>query len=553
MNQPVTGSFDLRTKIARVRWRWVLPAGMGVAVLTYVLIQVVIVAYIFILSVLTGSEPDSAQLQSFADLMALWGLLALNSLLTVPAAIWVARRVGAEAAVHGVLVGLVSMIGIQLIDLPNGAPGFDDLTRMFVLAVGAGWLGGSLADATLRGQKALYRASQAINAARSPQDIVTAIGEHLADPQEVSQVALWQEISETEDDASIEVELLTAWAPRTAQAWHPGLRLNSAQVPALAGLRQQSPLVLQVGKLPASERAMWERQGIRCATLLPLTTSSDALAGVLMVASRRIGGFSRSTGRRYLTISAQAALALENLRLVEQERQAGVLRERQRLAHEIHDTLAQGFTSIVMGVQVAEGTLLEDLTPPVQQLLDRVRSTARESLAEARRLMWALRPEALEHSSLPEALSSLAERWSGECGVAASSTVIGTQRSLSPDIEFALLRVAQEALANCRKYAQASQVVMTLSYMSNLITLDVKDDGVGFDPTQPNTKRSELSGGFGLKGMRERVEQLGGTLLVESVPGEGTTLMVELPANTGQQAAEATEAIKVTPSAGDTL
>ena len=94
---------------------------------------------------------------------------------------------------------------------------------------------------------------------------------------------------------------------------------------------------------------------------------------------------------------------------------------------------------------------------------------------------------------------------------------------------------------------------MTLSYMSNLITLDVKDDGVGFDPTQPNTKRSELSGGFGLKGMRERVEQLGGTLLVESAPGEGTTLMVELPATTGQQAAGDTEAIKVTPSGGDTL
>lgn len=251
--------------------------------------------------------------------------------------------------------------------------------------------------------------------------------------------------------------------------------------------------------------------------------------------------------RRYLTISAQAALALENLRLVEQERQAGVLRERQRLAHEIHDTLAQGFTSIVMSVQVAEGTLAPDLTPPIQQLLGQVRLTARESLAEARRLMWALKPEALEHSSLPEALKSLAERWSGECGVVASSTVAGTQRSLSPDIEFALLRVTQETLANCRKYAQASQVEMTLSYTSNLVTLEIKDDGVGFDPAQPPIKRSELSGGFGLKGMRERVEQLGGTLLLESAPGEGTTLMVELPVGRVQRSAGGMEAVKATP------
>ncbi|MBV9452537.1 MAG: sensor histidine kinase [Rubrobacter sp.] len=512
------------------------------------LVQVMIVAYIFVFSVLTGGGLDSAQLKSFADLMAVWGLLILNSLLTVPAAAWVARRVGAEATLHGVLVGLVSVAVIQLIDLPNGAPDFNDLTKMFILSVGAGWLGGSLADATLRGQKALYRASQAINAARSPQEIVSAIGQHLADPAEVSQVALWQEISEVEDDTSMDLELLAAWAPRKAQAWESGLRLNSALAPALSGLQdQQTPLLLRASELPASERTMWERQGIRWATLLPLITSNDTLAGTLMVASRRTGGFSRSTMRRYLTVSAQAALALENLRLVEQERQAGVLRERQRLAHEIHDTLAQGFTSIVMSVQIAEGTLAPDLTAPVRQLLDQVRLTARESLAEARRLMWALRPEALEHSSLPEALSSLAERWSGDCEVAASSTIIGTARSLSPDIEFALLRVAQEALANCRKYAQASQVVMTLSYMSNLVTLEVKDDGVGFDPAQPPTKRSELSGGFGLKGMRERVEQLSGTLLVESVPGEGTTLMVELPVVRGQRSAGGMEDVKAAP------
>jgi signal transduction histidine kinase len=247
-----------------------------------------------------------------------------------------------------------------------------------------------------------------------------------------------------------------------------------------------------------------------------------------MVASRSYG-FSRVKERTYLTLGAQVALVLENLRLIEQAQQAGVSSERQRLAKEIHDTLAQAFTSIVMKLEAAEGALPSDLNA-VQRFLDQARSIARDSAAEARRLMWALRPESLERSSLSEALERLAERWSEECGVDASTTVNGTSHPLPPEIETTLLRTAQEALNNCRKYAQARQVVLTLSYMNNLVTLNVQDDGVGFDPNQLRPDSSAQSaGGFGLVGMRERVEQLRGTLLVESAPGEGTTLMVAIP------------------------
>jgi signal transduction histidine kinase len=311
-------------------------------------------------------------------------------------------------------------------------------------------------------------------------------------------------------------------------------------------------VVLKVRKLAASEQAVWEHQGIRSAVLLPLIVSSDAAAdaaaaaaarlGVLMVASRSIYGFSRVKMRTYSTIAAQVGLVLENLRLIEEAQQAGVSGERQRLAHEIHDTLAQGFTSIVMNLEAAEGMLPSGLSS-VQQYLDQARSIARESLAEARRLMWALRPESLERSSLAEALSRLAESFSEESGgtATASATVTGTPQPLTPEIEVTLLRVAQEALSNCRKHAQASQVAITLSYMNNLVALNVQDDGVGFDANQlggggRGTKKKEeepagaqSTGGFGLVGMRERVEQLRGTLLVESAPAEGTTLMVAIP------------------------
>jgi signal transduction histidine kinase len=230
-----------------------------------------------------------------------------------------------------------------------------------------------------------------------------------------------------------------------------------------------------------------------------------------------------------------------------------VSRERQRLAGEIHDTLAQSFTSIVMKLEAAEETLPPDLAP-TQRYLDQARRIARESLAEARRLMWALRPESLERSSLPEALARLAERWSEECGAEASTTVTGTPHALTPEIEVTLLRVAQEALNNCRKHAQARHVVITLSYMNNLVALDVQDDGVGFDTNQPPRESSDHSkGGFGLVGMRKRVEQLRGTLLIESAPGEGSTVMVAVPMAAGKRAAGDTEAIKATLPRRETL
>jgi signal transduction histidine kinase len=428
---------------------------------------------------------------------------------------------------HGVLIGLVSAVGFELIDLPNGLPDLNELTRAFVPVAGAGWVGGSLGEAILRWQRALYHASQAISAARSPQDIVEAIGEHLAGSQ-VSQVALWQDVSEVEEGASEEIELLNAWTSRIARGWPPGQRLSSAQVPALGSFWRQAPQVLRTRKLDASERAVWEHRSIRSAILLPLSTSSDTRIGLLMVGSRRTYGFFRGTVRRYLTIGAQAALALENLRLLEESRHTATLRERQRLAHEIHDTLAQGFSGIVMKLEAAEEMLPPD-TPALQEYLDHARHTARDSLAEARRLMWALRPEALERASLPEALATLTERWSEDCAAAVSINVAGTTYSLAPEIEVALFRITQEALTNCRKYAHASKVSLTLSYLDDLVALDIQDDGVGFDPAQPSTGTSDHSGGFGLNGMRKRVERLGGTLLVESMPGQGTTVAVELP------------------------
>jgi signal transduction histidine kinase len=221
------------------------------------------------------------------------------------------------------------------------------------------------------------------------------------------------------------------------------------------------------------------------------------------------------------------------VRLLEQarktSRKAGILGERQRLAREIHDTLAQGFTSIVMNLEAAEGALPEEIPAEAKTKwhMDQARFTARESLTEARRLVWALRPESLDNASLPEALAQLAARWADSAGVEASANVTGTPRQIPAEAEVTMVRVAQEALANVLKHANASRAVVTLSYMSDLVALDVIDDGAGFDSQCERTDTPE--GGYGLRTMRERIEQLGGSLTIESAPGEGTTLVAELP------------------------
>lgn len=210
------------------------------------------------------------------------------------------------------------------------------------------------------------------------------------------------------------------------------------------------------------------------------------------------------------------------------ERREGILEERQRLAREIHDTLAQGFTSIVMHLEAAEQALPDDLSV-LQKHLNRARTTARNSLDQARRVVQDLRPDLLEQQSLPDAIQRTAKRWSDATDIPASTQSTGNIVPIHPHVEVMLLRATQEALNNIRKHAQASEVQITLSYMSDAIMLDIQDDGVGLD----GSKASSYSGGYGLQAMRERAEQSGGSVMLESDIGEGTTVTVTVPLSNG--------------------
>ncbi|MET0695290.1 MAG: sensor histidine kinase [Propionibacteriaceae bacterium] len=213
--------------------------------------------------------------------------------------------------------------------------------------------------------------------------------------------------------------------------------------------------------------------------------------------------------------------------LVAQGREAGVLEERQRMAREIHDTLAQSLAGILTQLQAGEQTL--DRPEQLRQHLRSATTLARESLTEARRSVHAVEPAVLAEARLPDAIGEVTRQWSEVNQIDAELTTTGDARPMHTDVEVALLRAAQEALTNVAKHAQASRVGLTLSYMEDVVTLDVRDDGVGFEPGATRAGGSAESG-YGLVGMRQRVDRLAGRLEIESEPGGGTAISATVPA-----------------------
>ncbi|MFC2009175.1 histidine kinase [Chloroflexota bacterium] len=221
-------------------------------------------------------------------------------------------------------------------------------------------------------------------------------------------------------------------------------------------------------------------------------------------------------------IADQLANALENERLSEETRELAILEERNRMAREIHDTLAQGFTGIVLQLEAAEQGLSE-APESVPSHINRARALARESLSEARRSVWALRPQALEKRDLAGAIRREVERVAGEGRVGARFVVSGKRARLEEGIEDALLRITQEALTNIRRHSGASTAEVRLAFGEETVRLSVVDNGAGFDTS------SVRAGSFGLIGMGERAQACGGNTRVTSTPGNGTKIEVTVP------------------------
>lgn len=213
--------------------------------------------------------------------------------------------------------------------------------------------------------------------------------------------------------------------------------------------------------------------------------------------------------------------------LLVQAREAGIADERRRLAAEIHDTIAQGLTGIIAQLQAATNAGNASDPATVKGHVGRATDLARHSLGEARRSVQNLAPEGLSYDGLPEALRKTVDQWSERTGVPAEFTLTGTAQHLHGEFSATVLRITQEALANVSKHAAATRVGVTLSFMDDEVTVDIRDDGTGFDPLALSARTG--TGGFGLDGMRARAERITGSLTVESEPGFGTAVSARIP------------------------
>ncbi|KAB8167148.1 sensor histidine kinase [Streptomyces sp. 3MP-14] len=239
------------------------------------------------------------------------------------------------------------------------------------------------------------------------------------------------------------------------------------------------------------------------------------------VQAATIAELERTNAALQQALAENAAL---HAQLLVQAREAGIADERRRLAAEIHDTIAQGLTGII-----AQLRAVAELPDPASahEHLDRAARLARHSLGEARRSVRDLAPVGLAHDGLPQALRKTVAEWGERTGVRAEFVVTGAAQRLHGEVSATLLRIAQEALANAAKHADASRLGVTLSFMDGEVTLDVRDDGRGFDPSEPAERTATT--GFGLDGMRARAERIAGALTVESEPGGGTAVSARVP------------------------
>jgi two-component system NarL family sensor kinase len=264
-------------------------------------------------------------------------------------------------------------------------------------------------------------------------------------------------------------------------------------------------------------------EGLRYHASIPLYLGTKRV-GVMNVAGPDWRSLTEDDLQLLRTIGSQVAIAVERSRLAEESTRLARVEERNRLAREIHDTLAQELAAIALHLETAD-VLLPGGAKKAQERVRKALQLTREGLHEARRSVEDLRGSALDGRSLPEALGELVSQFARESGIEIYLDMLGASSTLPPDTEAALYRIAQEALTNIRKHAHAQHARVELEASGGRLRMCVLDDGNGFSQDAATDRR----GRFGLVGMRERARLLGGDLEVASSEGQGTSVTIEIP------------------------
>ena len=275
-------------------------------------------------------------------------------------------------------------------------------------------------------------------------------------------------------------------------------------------------------RLDVEIREYLTNKGAKRFMTVPMFVAGE-LRGFIGIQHREQGAYRADQIELAQALAHHVMMAAHGQELVEQQRMAAILKERTRMAQDIHDTLAQGFTGVIVQMEAAEDALLDDDQEHAVGHVRRARELARSSLGEARRSVHALRPQALEKAAFADALQAIVKNTAAGTALRTEFRITGKPRELSPAVEENLLHIGQEALTNALKHAHATKFQAELSFDSDAVYLELRDNGDGFDVDGIN------GGGIGLIGMKERAEQIGATVNVTSELGKGTKITAMSP------------------------
>lgn len=279
-------------------------------------------------------------------------------------------------------------------------------------------------------------------------------------------------------------------------------------------------------QMPLQKRELFVQEKIESLLIAPLQFA-EKVYGSLVVYPEGDREFTSAELAVFQSFADISTFGVALSRQLEQQKQLATTEERNRLAREMHDTVAQALTGLAIQLETAQNYLASGNQIATGEMLKNARLSAKHALEETRRAVQGLNPLSLESSTPSLALEAEAKRFGEEQGIAALFLLNGEERPLPQETQTALIRIAQEALNNAAKHAKASRVRVGLQFLSEEVSLCVEDDGGGFDVDSCPAPGPE--GGYGLFGMRERARLLGGEVKIESTPGWGTRVLAHLP------------------------
>jgi len=354
-------------------------------------------------------------------------------------------------------------------------------------------------------------------------EILRTIGQHLR----AHRVMLWLR-EQNDDSLRLHTVILNDKPIVTDETDHPFVRTSSSwkQIPFLTGmLATKSTAVCEDVEDDSRLTSEWRKYLMSRKTKrlvsVPMFLAGE-FRGFISIHHSEAGTYRPDEIELAQSLAQHVMMAVHGQQVAEQERQAAILKERARLARDVHDTLAQGFTGVILQMEAAEEALFDENPDAAVQRVRRAREIARESLGEARRSVHALRPQALDKSGFAEALQSMLKNTTAGTSLRTSFCWEGEPMVLPANVEETLLRIGQEALSNALKHAHPTEFHIRLCFKSDAVRLEFFDNGKGFVVGQTN-------GGVGLLGMKERAEQIGATLTISSEPGKGTKIIAVSP------------------------